>query len=108
MTNEHPLVVEHLAPDHVCARVRGEIDLANAGQVLDDVRRAARRMRALTIDLTEVSYFDSQGARMLQHFADVHAAGSLEVEVRVLRASMPYDIIRLTAMDRVVPVIIVG
>lgn len=104
MTPEHgTLHIDGVGEGHVRARVRGEIDLANAGAMLDDIARAARGVRTLTLDLAEVTYFDSQGARVLQHFADAHAAGSVELQVVARRGSMVHDVIRLTCLDRVLP-----
>lgn len=100
--------IEGPVDDHVRAVITGEIDLANAGVVLDDVRRAVRGVRSLTLDLAEVSYFDSQGARVLQHFADAHAAGALELHVVARRGSMVHDVMRLTCLDRVLPLTLLG
>lgn len=47
------------------AAVSGDIDLANVGEFEDAITRARGSSRALTVDLTAVSYCDSAAVRAL-------------------------------------------
>ncbi|OXM69307.1 MULTISPECIES: STAS domain-containing protein [Amycolatopsis] len=51
---------------HVLLRVSGEIDLANANAVQDQIFSAiGNDVMRVSIDLTEVTYLDSSGLRVL-------------------------------------------
>ena len=47
------------------ARVSGEIDLANARRLHDELVAMAAGLEALVVDLTEVPYLDSAGVKTL-------------------------------------------
>ena len=51
------------------ARVTGEIDLANAPRVREEVLAMAVGVKGLVVDLTEVPYLDSAGVRVLFQLA---------------------------------------
>jgi anti-sigma B factor antagonist len=46
-------------------RLAGEIDLANAGMIGQEIAAQTIRARAVLIDLTAVSFLDSAGVRLL-------------------------------------------
>jgi anti-anti-sigma factor len=60
------------------ARLRGALDLASVAEVEPVLREAERAQGELTVDLTDVDYLDSAGARLLLSLADV-VAGTLIV-----------------------------
>ena len=51
--------------DLAIVSVRGEVDLANAGEVGDAIRRGVPASNALVIDLAPVEYLDSAAIAML-------------------------------------------
>ena len=57
-----------MSEPHV-ARLEGEIDLANAREIEAEVLGSVGDASALVVDLTDVTYFDSSGMRMLDGLA---------------------------------------
>lgn len=56
--------------DVVVVRVAGEIDMSNAANVADEImERVSNEAIGLVVDLTDVSYLDSAGIRMLLEIA---------------------------------------
>jgi len=57
--------------DIVMATVEGEIDLSNAGELLDELTSAVpNSARGLLIDLTSLEFLDSSGIHMLYDLAE--------------------------------------
>jgi anti-anti-sigma factor len=56
-------------PASVRVTVTGEIDLSNADGLEHELTTALAPARAVTIDLREVTYMDSQGVRLLHHLS---------------------------------------
>jgi anti-anti-sigma factor len=83
----------------------GEIDLSNAcdfdRQLHDEVGTAA----SVVIDLCAVTFIDSQGVRLLHRMIDRHVAGEISVCIKVTPESVPSDVLTITAVDRLVPVV---
>ena len=63
------------------ARLEGEIDLANAASLEQEILGQLRGAGALVIDLGEVTYFDSSGLRMLDGLAGACDAAGLPLRV---------------------------
>ncbi len=57
-----------MSAPHV-ARLQGEVDLANYAAVEAEVLAGLGDASALVVDLTDVTYFDSSGMRMLDGLA---------------------------------------
>ncbi|HET9938853.1 MAG TPA: STAS domain-containing protein [Gaiella sp.] len=55
--------------ESVRVTVSGEIDLSNADGLERELLTALAPARAVTIDLREVTYMDSQGVRLLHHLS---------------------------------------
>lgn len=68
------------------ARVTGEIDLANAPRVREDLLAMASDAAGLVVDLTEVAYLDSAGVRVL-----FQLARDLRQRDRPLLVTLPAD-----------------
>ena len=66
----------------VVATLLGEIDLDNADRCEAEIRAAAEGATTLVVDLSGVTFFDSQGVRMLDHL--VQAAEGAGQTVRVV------------------------
>ncbi len=88
----------------IVADVRGEIDLSNAEDVERALDEASREARHLVVDLTMVEYLDSQGVRVLQHLADRHHAGGIELTLVAPRESVAGDVLAITRLGDTVPV----
>ena len=70
-----------MSSPHV-VRLEGEIDLANAAAIEAEVLAGVGDATALVLDLTDVSYFDSSGMRMLDGLAG--ACDRAGVQLRVV------------------------
>ena len=62
--------------ESVRVTVSGEIDLSNADGLERELLTALAPARAVTIDLREVTYMDSQGVRLLHHLSVGLASGA--------------------------------
>ena len=62
--------------ESVRVTVSGEIDLSNADGLERELATALAPARAVTIDLREVTYMDSQGVRLLHHLSVGLAPGA--------------------------------
>jgi anti-anti-sigma factor len=51
--------------DPLIARLRGEIDMASAGRLGEQIRKQAASQRGVIVDCTDVGFMDSSGIRML-------------------------------------------
>lgn len=61
-----PNVEFHIRGEVVDIRLRGEIDLANAGTVQNQINAAIdNHVNVVRVDLSEVTYLDSAGLRIL-------------------------------------------
>ncbi len=86
------------------ARIIGEIDTSNAHLIAAQLTEAADASSTLTIDLTAVTYFDSQGMRALQNLADRHVQGSLHLTLVVEPANIAHTLLTITGIAQTVPI----
>lgn len=71
MTDELATLRVQERGDIVMATVEGEIDLSNAGELLDELTSAVpNSARGLLIDLTSLEFLDSSGIHMLYDLAE--------------------------------------
>lgn len=69
--------------EKVVVRLAGDIDLANAGTVHNEVNAAiTNRVNTVVVDLSEVTYLDSAGLSIL--FALARRLQTLQTELEVL------------------------
>lgn len=86
-------------------RVRGEVDLSNASEVMDAIFASMPTDASrVVVDLSETDYFDSAGIAML-----FGLAARLRYRRRELRLVVPADahiraVVELTNMHRVIPI----
>jgi anti-anti-sigma factor len=86
-------------------RVRGEIDLSNANEVMDAIaREVPRDASQVVLDLSATAYLDSSGIAMIFRLAE-----QLRYRRQDLRLVVPVDapirrVVELTDMQRVIPV----
>lgn len=104
MTDLATVDAEH-APGECAVRVAGEIDLSNARDVLDLVTRLVpEETRRVVVDLSGVDYLDSAAISMLFRLAETLTRRRQELRLVVPDASPVRAVVRLTQLDRVVPV----
>lgn len=86
-------------------RVAGEIDLSNARDVLDAITSGVPEdVRSVVVDLGEVGYLDSAAISMLFRLAATLTRRRQELRLVVPDSSPVRAVLRLTSLDRVVPV----
>jgi len=85
--------------------VTGEIDLTNAADVARSFENASHLGHDMVVDLRSLEYLDSQGVRILQHLIARHADGSLDLIIVAPRRSPAGDILSITRLTDVVPVV---
>jgi anti-anti-sigma factor len=84
----------------------GEIDMSNTDDLDRQLHDELGAVRTLRVDLTAVTYIDSQGVRMLHHIIDRHFAGEVGITIEVAEDSIPADLLAITAINRLVPVVV--
>ncbi|GLW36039.1 STAS domain-containing protein [Actinoplanes regularis] len=76
-------------------RIRGEVDMANADAIGEQVRATTRPSDAVDLDLRGVTFLDSSGLRMLHHLSDAFN----QADGRLTVVTAPDDIVgRLLAI----------
>ena len=102
------IVTEHkpspTAASFTLATICGEIDLSNAEDIGLQLNDASQRYADLIVDLSAVTYIDSQGARILQHLANRHSYGALRVTLLAPTSSIARKLLSITAIDQTVEV----
>jgi anti-anti-sigma factor len=89
----------------VTVRIRGEIDASNAAVITRDIRNVVKEEDApLHLDLTEVTFIDSAGLRMLQQFERACTASATPLRVTIQANSTVAQLLEITALDRVLNV----
>ena len=80
----------------------GEIDLANAAVVEDEIRSAVSiQPRSVSVDLTELSYIDSSGIRILYGLASRLQALRIVLELIVPLESPTRRLIELSGFESI-------
>ncbi|WP_161988649.1 STAS domain-containing protein [Pedococcus bigeumensis] len=86
-------------------RVEGEVDLANAHDVLDLILgRVSKDTTHVVLDLSATTYLDSSGVAMVFRLADRLGTSRQELRLVVPDGSPIRAVIELTSVDRVVRV----
>ncbi len=87
------------------ARISGEIDLANAPRLRDEVLAlAVGDVHGLIVDLTEVSYLDSSGVKILFRLASDLRQHDQTLLVTVPVGSPLRRVLKITRFDEVAPI----
>lgn len=89
----------------VVVRLVGEIDLSNAAELEQSIDEAIGGHHSAAVDLTAVQYMDSQCVRVLERLAHRHALGELDLIMVAAPDSIARDVITLTQLHQVVPVV---
>jgi anti-anti-sigma factor len=84
----------------VVARLRGEVDMSNAGQLRDELNMATRNdALGLVLDLSEVEYLDSAGIHLIHRLRDsLHTHGQ-QLRLVIPADSLVNDTLRLAGLD---------
>ena len=99
---EHPNVTIAADDGVVVASLSGEIDLSNAAEITDALLRGVpNEALGLVIDLSEVSYIDSAGVRMLAELD--HRLGWRAQALRVVapEESRSRRVLEIAGLERV-------
>jgi anti-anti-sigma factor len=84
--------------------VRGEIDLANASTVENEIISGlTNKLAAVSVDLTGLSYVDSAGVRVLFSLAQRLELLQISLEIVVTPDSVVRRVIELSGLTSVVP-----
>jgi anti-sigma B factor antagonist len=81
----------------------GDIDMANVGQLQEAIACAQLRCRALTLDLTAVTYCDSSTVRVL-----FDVAGTTALTIVISAAGPLQKLLSISGLDRITKVATVG
>jgi anti-anti-sigma factor len=97
------VTVEPRGPATV-ARVHGEIDMSNAdGLRLEILEGVAHDGAGLVLDLTETTYLDSSGVRLLFDIAERLQSRRQRLALVVTEAALVRRVLVLTKLDDAVP-----
>jgi anti-anti-sigma factor len=102
---EHPNVTIGVEDGVVVAGLSGEIDLSNAAEITGALLRGVpNEALGLVIDLSEVSYLDSAGVRMLAELD--HRLGWRAQVLRVVapEASRSRRVLEIAGLERVLSI----
>jgi anti-anti-sigma factor len=102
---EHPNVTIAADDGVVVASLSGEIDLSNAAEITNALLRGVpNEALGLVIDLSEVSYLDSAGVRMLAELD--HRLGWRAQVLRVVapEASRSRRVLEIAGLERVLSI----
>jgi anti-anti-sigma factor len=87
-------------------RVRGEVDLSNAEHVRAEIIASVPAgAHGLVLDLTETTYLDSSGIRLLFDLAERLQTRRLRLALVVTEAALVRRVLVLTKLDEAVPLL---
>ena len=87
------------------AFVEGEIDIANAAELRDELFAAlSNRPPGLIVDLSGVTYLDSRGVHVLLELAERMKVRHLQLRLVVPESTPIKRVLQLTHLDQIVPV----
>jgi anti-anti-sigma factor len=82
------------------ARIRGEVDLSNAGELRDDLSRGiSNDALGLILDLSDVHYLDSAGLHLIHHLREDLEARGQKLRLVIPGGSLIHDILDLAGLD---------
>ena len=97
-------VAVHAADDSARVIVRGEIDLANARTVEEEIFAAlTNKLSTVSVDLTGLTYVDSAGLRILFALAQRLELLQISLELVVSADSVVRRVIELSGLTSLVP-----
>jgi anti-anti-sigma factor len=95
-------VIEH--PVAPIVKIRGEIDLSNTASIRAELIEAVPHgARGIVLDLTETTYLDSSGVRLLFDLAERLQARRQQLALVVTEQALVRRVLVLTRLDDAVP-----
>jgi anti-anti-sigma factor len=89
--------------DVVVARIRGEVDMSNAGEIGDAIaRRVSNETHSLVVDLTPCEYLDSAGIHVLYELQDRLRNRGQDLRVVVPDGATIAEALRLADVPRAI------
>ena len=93
-------------PEGPVIRVAGEVDLSNSDAVRNDIVRAVPHdANGVVLDLTQTTYLDSSGIRLLFDLAERLHARRQRMVLVVAEAALVRRVVVLTKLDDAVPLL---
>lgn len=87
------------------ARVEGEVDLSNVDEIRALVVSAvSHEVECLILDLTDTTYLDSTGVRLLFEFAERLEGRRQQLRLVVADDALVHRVVTLTQLDQRVPI----
>jgi len=97
-------ISEQKQGDALTLAVAGELDLETAPKLADRVGgKSSDGVAALTLDLTELTFMDSSGLRLLIELDRQAAAAPWSLMLRAPKHESARTVLRLTGADRALP-----
>jgi len=90
--------------DRAVARVIGEVDLSNAGELDRRLADAVAGAREVVVDVTAVEYLDSQGVRLFHGLAQRLDDAGVDIAFVAPAGSVAGRVLALTRLADVAPV----
>ena len=97
--------VDRLPGGPITVTVSGEIDLSNASYLERRLDDAVELSADLVLDLTALTYLDSQGLRVLNRLVERHRSGLVGVTVVAAPGSVAGDLLSITGIAAIVDVV---
>jgi anti-anti-sigma factor len=92
--------------DVVIARLSGEVDLSNAGEVGDELASGVPNSAlGLVLDLTATTYLDSSGVHLIFDLAERLRTRQQQLRIVVPAGAPVRRVLRIVELDDTVPVI---
>lgn len=87
------------------ASLEGEIDIANAGELRDELFSAmSNQPPGLIVDLSGVTYLDSRGVHVLLELAERMKIRHQQLRLVVPETALIKRVLQLTHFDQIVPI----
>jgi anti-anti-sigma factor len=96
------VTVERMGRDSVI-KIHGEIDISNADEVEKALDRSMDSARRHVVDLTDTTYFDSTGIRILFSLATRLQSRRQELHIVVPENGLTRRVLELTGLAQVAP-----
>jgi anti-anti-sigma factor len=97
VTDDPFSVEESTRAGWVVVRLRGVVDLANAGEIESRLLAAAGES-SLALELSDLSYLDSAGLAMIDRIARVLSEGGRSIEVIAAEGSVAHAVLGLALL----------
>ncbi|HEY4348745.1 MAG TPA: STAS domain-containing protein [Gaiellaceae bacterium] len=87
------------ADDSLLVRLSGEIDLSNSDRLHQQLENAVDGWRSVVIDLTEITYLDSQGLRLIKQLCNKANRDQTELQFVAPPTSFARQVLEMAQMS---------